>query len=211
LQGLNLVSSLDAPTIESINLQRRKYQENQRLQRHLQAETSRNAALIENLKSLRGSLTNETVPKVEPTESDAPPTYPAFAFLDKKGDLAAGSALAPLSTTTAFALSQLPALKALLAELRPQMKKLAEKEKNDPNLVQNESAKTFRRQRLEYIEIQTRKHLENVQGRELGKHGEVVDGEWQGEGRKLTRGEVEDLERVVAMVGGRSEDEMDQS
>ncbi len=38
--------------------------------------------------------------------------------------------------------------------------------------------------------------------------GEVRDGEWQGEGRKLGKGEVEDLERVVDMVGGG--DPMDQ-
>jgi len=41
--------------------------------------------------------------------------------------------------------------------------------------------------------------------------GEVVDGEWQGEGRKLAKGEVEDLERVIALIGGRKDDEMDEA
>jgi len=54
--------------------------------------------------------------------------------------------------------------------------------------------------------------MEDVRGLELGEMGEVRDGEWQGEGRKLGKGEVEDLERVVGMVSGaNSGDPMDQT
>jgi len=54
--------------------------------------------------------------------------------------------------------------------------------------------------------------LENVRGLELGEMGEVRDGEWQGEGRKLGKGEVDDLERVVGLVGDNGGgDAMDES
>lgn len=145
------------------------------------------------------------MPKVEASDTDTNEVatiYPVFAHLEDKADLADGTADTPLSTTTAFALSQLPALKSLLAELRPQEKLLAEKEKADPNIAEGQEEKSWRRERVEYIETQTRRHLENVAGLELGRNGEVRDGEWQGEGRKLARGEVEDLERVVGMMGG---------
>ena len=77
----------------------------------------------------------------------------------------------------------------------------------------DDGKKTWRRERLEYVETATRKHLENVRGLELGKDGEVRDGEWDGGGRSLAKGEVESLERVVSMLGGRREepDRMDES
>ncbi len=208
IQGLNFNISPDTPTIESIMLQRRKFQETQRLHRLLSAEARQNAALISHLKSLsQPRLQNPLT-----SDPDATQPYPVFQFLSDKGGLADGSGDTPLSTTTSFALSQLPSLKALLAELRPQMNALAaEKPKADPNIVEGEAEKSWRRERLEYIETQTRRHLEQVAGLELGKNGEVVDGEWQGEGRKLAKGEVEDLERVIALVGGKKGEEMDES
>lgn len=174
------------------------------MRRLLLAEQSRNAALIAHLRALRFSNASSKI-KSEPSETDAVRPQPPFAFLSETGDLASGSGSAPLSTTAAFALTQLPALKALLAELRPQMRTLAENEKKDPNVVEKDGRKSWRRERLEYIETQTRRHLENVAGLELGKNGEVTDGEWQGEGRKLARGEVEDLERIVSMVGAKTQ------
>jgi kinetochore protein Mis12/MTW1 len=72
--------------------------------------------------------------------------------------------------------------------------------------------KSWRRERLEYVETATKKHLENVRGLELGKDGEVRDGEWDGGGRSLATGEVESLERAVGLLGGsREQDKMDES
>ena len=85
----------------------------------------------------------------------------------------------------------------------------------DSNLAQDESdtRKSWRRERLEYVETATRKHLENVRGLELGKDGEVLDGEWDGGGRSLAKGEVESLERAVSLLGGGQDgpDRMDES
>lgn len=127
--------------------------------------------------------------------------YPVFAHLENKADLADGTGDTPLTTNTGFVLSQLPALKALLAELKPQESLLAEEEKADPNIAEGHEEKSWRKQRVEYIETQTRRHLEKVVGLELGKNGEVGDGEWKADGRKLAEGEVQDLERIVEMMG----------
>lgn len=235
-QGLNLAPSLapDAPTLESITLQRRKHQETLRLHRLLQAEAARNAALIQQLKSLLSlasppnpsakTSSSQTAPKPEPQDpANKEPRrehheegYPAFAFLSRKGDLANSSAATPLSTTTAFALSQLPAMKALLADLRPALRALSgplsASSAGNPNLsaAGQGDEKSWRRQRLEYVEAQTRKLHENVRGLELGVQGRVRDGEWQEGGRRVGRGEVEALERVVGLVSGEDHDRMEE-
>jgi kinetochore protein Mis12/MTW1 len=80
---------------------------------------------------------------------------------------------------------------------------------------EEDGKKSWRRERLEYVETATRKHLENVRGVELGENGEVRDGEWEGGGPSLEKGEVESLERVIGMLGGsrqeQEQDRMDES
>lgn len=192
-QGLNFTLDADAPSSESITLQRRKLREVEKLHSLLLAETARNEATIASIRALLSTQ----VPKAEPTE-DSQPTHPTFAFLQNKGDLK-GDVSHPISTTTSFALSQLPALKALLHNLKPRLDELSN-DTGKEGLI-GEEEKTWKRERLEYVEREARRHLENVRGLELGEMGEVRDGEWQGEGRKLGKGEVEDLERVVGLVG----------
>ena len=193
-QGLNFTLDADAASNESITLQRRKLREVEKLHSLLLAEIARNEVTIT---SIRTMLSTQ-VPKTEPTE-DSQPTYPTFAFLQNKGDLK-GDVSHPISTTTSFALSQLPALKALLHNLKPRLDELAN-DGGKEGLI-GEEEKSWKRERLEFVEKEARRHLENVRGLELGEMGEVRDGEWQGEGRKLGKGEVEDLERVVGLVGG---------
>jgi kinetochore protein Mis12/MTW1 len=202
-QGLNfsLNGEGDRPSTESITLQRRKLREVEKLHSLLLAETARNEATI---KSIRGLLSKQVL-KTEATD-DEHAVQPTFAFLQDKGDVK-GDVSRPISTTTSFVLSQLPALKALLRDLKPRLEELANGDGQD-GLV-GEEEKSWRRERLEFVEKETRRHLENVRGLELGEMGEVRDGEWQGEGRKLGKGEVEDLERVVSLVGGG--DAMDES
>ncbi|KAL0931935.1 mind kinetochore complex component [Colletotrichum truncatum] len=191
----------DAPTRESVEALRQKLQASQRLNVMLHAEQAKNAALLTKLKDLVGgkppgtrtSLGAAEV-KVESADDRAP-----FQFLHNKGDLTEGDAKTPITTTTAFNLSQLQALRALSTSLRNIMPDL-----KDPSSMEEgpEKNKSWRRERLEYVEGETRKHLETVRGLELGKDGEVRDGEWQGEGRKFAKGEVEGLESVVAALGG---------
>lgn len=181
-EGLNFAVGEDAPTTESIALQRRKLRETQKLHALLQAETARNDATIS---SLRALLSGQGMKKENDDETIT--TEPPFAFLDKKVDLTGDAT---------FALTQLPALKSLLKDLQPRLEVLRD------GGQMGEGEKSWRRERLEFIELETRRHLENVRGLELGEQGEVRDGEWQGEGRKLGKGEVEDLERVVGLVSG---------
>jgi kinetochore protein Mis12/MTW1 len=200
-EGLNFTQDNDAPNTESVTMQRKKFRETQKLHSLLLAEKARNEATITSLKAL---LLHQVLKK----ELDEEEIYPAFAFLENKGELT-GDGTHPVTTTTSFALSQLPALKSILENLRPRLKQLANG--NGKEGLVGEENKTWRRERLEFVEKEARRHLENVRGLELGEMGEVRDGEWQGEGRKLGKGEVEDLERVIGMVGGREGDPMDES
>lgn len=191
-EGLNFTSDADAPSAESISLQRKKLRETQKLHSLLLAETAVNDATIASLRELITAKTPTT--KAEgSTETERPP----FAFLQNKGDLT-GDVLHPVAATTSFALSQLPALRQLLQNLRPRLKELVDG--NVEHGTIGEEEKSWRRQRLEFVERETRRHLQNVRGLELGEMGEVRDGEWQRGGRQLGKGEVEDLEKVVGMV-----------
>jgi kinetochore protein Mis12/MTW1 len=201
-EGLTFTPDKDAPNTESVTLLRRKLRETQKLHALLRAEKARHEATINTLKAL---VMNQATKKEEVDGE----TYPAFAFLQDKGELM-GDGKQPVKTTTEFTLSQLPGLKSLLDNLEPRLGELANGDGKEGSV--GEDQKSWRRERLEFIEKETRRHMEDVRGLELGEMGEVRDGEWQGEGRKLGKGEVEDLERVVGMVSGAdSGDLMDQS
>jgi kinetochore protein Mis12/MTW1 len=203
-QGLNFTLDADAPSGQSITLQRRKLREVEKLHSLLLAEMARNEATISSIRALLSTQ----VPKTGPME-DSEPSHSMFAFLQDKGDLK-GDVSHPISTTTSFALSQLPALKALLQNLKPRLDELANDNGKEGLVVEEE--KSWKKERLEFVEKEARRHLENVRGLELGEMGEVRDGEWQGEGRKLGKGEVEDLEKVVGLIGGNGGgDAMDES
>ncbi|PQE16097.1 hypothetical protein CJF32_00004988 [Rutstroemia sp. NJR-2017a WRK4] len=193
-----------APTSESVTLQRKKLRETQKLNALLRAEKERNERTIRALKGIvagagAGKDANHSVKDEDVSESGVMDETGSLAFLQNKGNLTKDGKH-PIATTTEFALTQIPALRQLLENLGPRLKELAEGDGME-GLV-GEEEKSWRRERLEFIEKETRRHLENVRGLELSEQGEVRDGEWQGEGRKLGRCEVEDLERVVGMVGG---------
>ncbi|TQN67624.1 Kinetochore-associated protein MTW1 [Colletotrichum shisoi] len=202
------VAREDAPTRESVDALRRKLQASQRLNVMLHAEQAKNAALLAKLRGVMGGKpaagprASLVEVKVEGADDGAP-----LQFLRERGDLAEGDSKTPLTTTTAFNMSQLQALRALSTSLRNIMPDL-----KDPSDVEDgpEKNKSWRRERMEYVESATRKHLEHVRGLELGKDGEVRDGEWQGEGRKFAMGEVEGLERVVSALGAGSEESAEQ-
>ncbi|WQF76215.1 Putative centromere protein Mis12 [Colletotrichum destructivum] len=201
------VAREDAPTRESVDALRKKLQASQRLNVMLHAEQAKNAALLAKLRGVMGGKpagprASLVEVKVEGADDGAP-----LQFLRERGDLAEGDSKTPLTTTTAFNMSQLQALRALSTSLRNIMPDL-----KDPSDIEDglEKNKSWRRERMEYVESATRKHLEHVRGLELGKDGEVRDGEWQGEGRKFAMGEVEGLERVVSALGAGSEESAEQ-
>lgn len=195
----------DVPTVDSVNKLRRRLQASQKLNTMLTAEKTRNDALLGELRAVFGRTTmKHGVPGVK-QEDDEDKKAP-FAFLHNKGDLSQADAATPLTTTTAFSLSQMQALRALSTSLSNILSDLKPQTAHDhPDADADESAalkkKTWRKERVEYVEGATRRHLESVRGLELGRNGEVRDGEWQGEGRRFAGGEVGALEKVVEMLG----------
>lgn len=141
----------------------------------------------------------------EPTTAKTITNPPTFAFLtDNPSAKALGvgsSSHAPLTTNVNFALSQMPALRSLLADLRPKLHTL-------PAAARKVDWDSAREERKLYIETRTRRHLERTRGLELDEQGRVRDGEWAGVGRRVQAEEVAAMEGVVQMLG-RDADEMD--
>ncbi|ETS76737.1 hypothetical protein PFICI_12124 [Pestalotiopsis fici W106-1] len=198
----------DRPTLESINQLRRRLRESMKLNAMLHEEQQRNAQLLADLRGLLGARDDKVKDEEQATATgtdgeNGVTTAPGpLAFLrDGVTQLKDAGGDTPLSTTTAFTLSQLQALRALSTSLRTMTPHLQPAEGAEEDETDSGQHKSWRRERLEYVETATRRHLESVQGLELGKDGEVRDGDWQAEGRNLVRGEVEGLERVVSMLG----------
>ncbi|KAI0155077.1 Mis12 protein-domain-containing protein [Hypoxylon sp. FL1284] len=228
----NGADSTNAPSLESINHLRRKLRESMRLNALLTAERARNDRMLDELRGIVGapsSLSDSHV-KTEKTASSSSPNpenqsseqqqqqkkESPFAFLHDKGSLTAGGSESPLSTTTAFTLSQMQALRALSSSLRTLAPDLGDPSPSssssaaaaDPSSMdvdnsddKHKKKKTWRRERLEYVEGATRRYLETVEGLELGARGDVRDGEWQGAGRGLAPGELGAAEKSFAMLG----------
>lgn len=196
--GLDFSAPDHSPTPDSVNALRRRLHASQKLHVALEAERARNDALLRRLRGIVGADTG-----VKPEEGEEAPRS-ALGFFRNTAGLEQGGGDQPLTTTTEFTLSQLQALRSLSTSLRtilPDLRAPAEADEGSPS-----ANKSWRRERVEYIEGASRKYLETAGGLELGERGEVRDGEWQGEGRGLGRGEVEGLEKVVTILG-RSEGE----
>lgn len=191
--------SSDTPTLDSVNRLRRRLQASQKLNTMLLAEKTRNAALLTELRAIAGHAQQQGTKNAPITPADA--SQPPLAFLHDKGDLAQADATTPLTTTTAFALSQLQALRALGVCLGTVMPDLRAKEGENEDEERASGRRTWRKERVEYVEGAARRHLESVRGLELGANGEVRDGEWQGEGRRVGSAEVGALENMVEMLG----------
>lgn len=145
--------------------------------RALLKEYNRNQAILQQLQSLLGS-------------TEAVPNNLSFLTNGVSGQSAVGSHNThsqPLTTNTTFALSQLPALKSLLAELRP---KLAV---SKGAYASAESAKDeMREERRGYIEQRTRSHLER-NGENLQEDSAAISG------RRVDPEEIQALEKVASI------------
>ncbi|KAF4496352.1 MTW1 Determining metaphase spindle length [Fusarium agapanthi] len=191
----------DRPTTESVTALRRRLHASQRLHTALESERARNDALLGKLRSVLGVVPGNV--KAEEGQAQAPDGS-AFGFLRDKASLQAAGADKPIATTTEFTLSQLQALRALSTSLRTLLPDLGPTDADTSMEDASSSSRTWRRERVEYVEGASRKYLETSRGLELGDQGEVRDGEWQGEGRKITRSDVEGLEQVAGMLGQKS-------
>lgn len=210
----------DIPTVDSVGRLRRRLQASQKLNAMLVAEKARNDALLGELRRIAGRAagggSSSGPQKPEQEAGEGAEAKPPLAFLHDRGDLTQADAATPLATTTAFSLSQMQALRALstsLSSILPDLRAAPAAVDGAAAVAGGAGPKTWRKERVEYVESATRKHLESVRGLELGPHGEVRDGEWQGEGRRFGGGEVSALEGVVEMLdeeraaGSNGEDE----
>ncbi|KHJ30319.1 putative mis12 domain-containing protein [Erysiphe necator] len=191
--SFNFSSNNDTPNTETISTLRKKLRETQKLHAFLRAESTRNQATISAMKCL--ILKKEQNCSI--AEQQSSKIYPAFAFLENKGDLT-GDVKRPVTTSASFVLSQLPILKAFLENLQPRLNQLSEIKDGRGNM--SEQQKQWNQERFEFIERETRKYLEIVQGLELGYQGALKDEQWQGEGREIQKEGLLDLEKIVQEI-----------
>ena len=191
-EGVIHPTSSDAPTTESITILRRKTAASRKVTAALQAEKVRNEAILAQLRQLTAGT---------PTGPDA--TTPNLSFLTQtpsaqafniSTSLATGQCQ-PLTTQTNFTLSQLPALRSLVSDLRTKVAELQATQafKKDSK---NTSAREEREQeRRDYIEKRARLHIaKDDRGMEIDSQAHVG-------GKKVKREEVEALERVAGILG----------
>ncbi|RVX70897.1 hypothetical protein B0A52_06054 [Exophiala mesophila] len=158
----------DAAKPEDIQQLRRKLAASRTVSRALLEEHQRNAILIRQLKDL-----------AEGTERTN------LSFLTNASMQASQS----LASNTSFVLSQMPALRSLLADLRPKLAALhASRAKIEPSSAKDE----IRQDRRGYIEQRTRAHLER-HGQGMGSDDPVVGG------RRVDPEEVQALEKAASI------------
>lgn len=118
----------------------------------------------------------------------------SFAFLSDTPfisafNISANSQQQPLTTNTNFALSQLPALKAILAELRP---KLAELQAT--GLGHSGAREQMKAERKAYIDHRTREHADRNGHTSGGNAGLIA-------GRDIEESELQAMEKVANLFG----------
>ncbi|KAK2762281.1 hypothetical protein FQN54_001291 [Arachnomyces sp. PD_36] len=187
--------SPDAPTPESINLQRQKLHETRKLQRSLKQESARNEAVIAQLKSIlsqggsSSSKEGDEKPQLEHNQNLPNLSFLSSAPAAKQINVGDGTVAShtPLTTNTTFILSQLPALRAMLVQLRPKLASL-------PATADGMEHDSKREERRRYIESRTRIHLERT--------GELSTRNTNGfvKGRKIDSQEAHALEGVMGML-----------
>ncbi|KAL8757145.1 MAG: hypothetical protein Q9184_004292 [Pyrenodesmia sp. 2 TL-2023] len=189
-EGLSLPLPSDTPTPESILALRRKVQETRKLNLALRSTHARNAATVTQLKSLLSAPQSTSSPSSGSSTRD-----PSLAFITTHPSaITLGLSLSqtsstrnpksPLSENAQFFISQLPALKSALEELKPRLKTLPEK-------IGDVDWESRREERRAYIEGRVRKVVGG-----MGVPGGDADGM---KGVRVGREEVRDLED---MVGG---------
>ncbi|EAA65989.1 hypothetical protein AN0960.2 [Aspergillus nidulans FGSC A4] len=198
LQNISLDPPPDAPTIDTILVLRQKLQETKKLNRALKQESARNEVMIAQLKAIL-SATQASDAATDTKESgttsltkkdlDLSFLTASPAAQQSRVGVATGSNQqhTPLTTKTTFILSQLPALQAMLKELRPKLAALPES-----GLAKDKEPKSD--ERRDYIESRIRLHLERS-GQLPGNDGNITVG-----GRRVNISEAQALEAVTSML-----------
>jgi len=165
------------PQPEEVQLQRRKLQETVKLNAMLKAEEARNEAV---LGRLRGVMREDGAP---------------FAFLTASNHLSTQSDSQPLTQKVQYALSQLPALRQLLSQLRSSLPHIPNATRQARGDQDGAEAK-----RREYLDSQSRRAVRR-RDVEVPDEGPRKTQASLG-GRRIGRDEVEGMEAVVRALRG---------
>lgn len=186
-KNLDLRPKQNAPTAEQVQLQRRKLHETAKLNTMLRAEEARNAAVIAQLQRLLGASTDH---------SDQPSPFAILAPTLHTGNPARSQ---QLRQSTQAAMSQLPAVRELLAQLKESLQVI-------PNTrIVRENPDSTDAKRRRYIDSQSRRAISRK-----GLGPDNGEGMLATSGRKIGRDEVEGMEAVVQALGGAGNDRMDE-
>ena len=153
--------------------------------RALDAEYRRNDALLAQLRTLTtGQRQSAARGNVKQSLNFLTMTPSAQVF-----NISGNNSEQPLTTNTTFTLSQLPALRAILADLRPKLKTL-----QTTNLGIDSAKDERREERREYIEQRTQEYV--------ARHGRTtVESIPVLAGKNVNLEAVEALEKVTNMLG----------
>ncbi|KAL4788555.1 Mis12 protein-domain-containing protein [Aspergillus varians] len=210
-ENISLNPSPDAPTVETILALRQKLQETKKLNRALKQESARNEVMISQLRTILSAAQTPDAANDTKSEGGEPTGAPPrkreldLSFLTSspaaqqlRVGVATGSNTqhTPLTTNTTFILSQLPALQAMLKELRPKLATL-------PKSVPVDGKESKLDERRDYIENRIRLHLERSGQLPVGNDGNLTVA-----GRKMDISEAQALEAVTSMLAqpGNKED-----
>jgi kinetochore protein Mis12/MTW1 len=167
VQNLSHPAHKNAPTVESVQLLRSKLAAEREASRAMLKEHMRNEAILQQLRRLHGQ-SGDTADNL------------AFLTTDKSTQ--------SMTNNINFALSQLPALKSLLADLRPRLAAL-----KDANVRVESAKEEMNEERRGYIEQRTRSHLH--------RDGEILQGQSAAvAGARIGSDEVQALERLAVIL-----------
>lgn len=170
-EGITYPPPQNAPTLATIQQLRQKVAASRNVSRLLMIESSRNEAILGQLRSML-----EHKP-----EDDS---LPNLSFLTEAPSQQAFSGQQPLSTNTKFALSQVPALKATIGDLKARLATL-----QDMHLGVDSAKDEQREERRGYIEQRTKLHIE--------KNGSATASSGPLPGKQVETAEVEALEKAT--------------
>jgi kinetochore protein Mis12/MTW1 len=207
-EGIQLpTASTKLPSAEEVQKLQHRLRQTRKLNAVLESTVQRNNGALEQLRSLiENTPADMKMEHSSPGQIDAADHSAAYSFLTNgqsaktlgiTTSAGAQQGEGPLAINTSFSLSQLPALRNLLDELRPKLAELG-----DAQAAATESHSA--RERRIYLNNQTRKAVER-QGVEIG-------GSANGLGRRLQSDEVAALESIAEglSAGKANDDQMEE-
>jgi len=172
-EGITHPPPENVPSPDDIQQLRRKLAASRHVSRALTSECNRNEAILSQLRNM-----------LNPNSKDE--SQPNLSFLTSSLAQQPFSGQQPLTTNTKFALSQLPALKSTLVDLKAKLAAL-----KDVQLSMDSAKDELKEERRQYIEQRTKAHLE--------RNGQAAAESGPFSGKQTDVAEVEALEKAASI------------